>query len=407
MPGPLSHIRVLDLSRILAGPSATQILSDLGAEVIKVERPNVGDDTRTWGPPWLKDRDGAETTDSTYYLASNRGKKSVTVDMSKPEGQKMIRDLAAKSDVVVENYKVGGLKKYKLSYDDLKDDFPGLIYCSITGFGQDGPYAPRAGYDYMIQAMSGMMSITGEADDRPGGGPMRVGVAITDLTTGLYSAIAILSALTHRERTGDGQYIDMALLDCATAILANQGLSYLSTGVAPGRVGNRHPNVVPYQPFQTSDGHVVIAVGNDGQFQRLCGALGIPETAEDERFAKGSARIQHQPELAQIIARIILEKSTPEWLTILEAVSVPCGPINTIEDVFNDPQVLHRGMKHSQPHAAAGDIDLIASPINLSATPVEYQGAPPTLGEHTDHVLRDILELSDDEIAELHNKQVV
>ena len=407
MPGPLSHIRVLDLSRILAGPTSTQILSDLGAEVIKVERPGPGDDTRTWGPPWLQDTDGEDTTDSLYYLACNRGKKSITVDISKPEGQQMIRDLAAKSDVLVENYKVGGLKKYKLTYDDLKDDNPGLVYCSITGFGQDGPYAPRAGYDYMIQAMSGLMSVTGEADDKPGGGPMRAGVSIADLTTGLYSTIAILSALTHRERTGDGQYIDMALLDCASSLLANHATGYLASGVVPGRVGNRHPNVVPYQPFEATDGYIVVAVGNDGQFARLCEVLGIPEVAEDERYTKGSERIQRQPELAELIGNVIKTESCEHWLSVLAEAHVPCGPINTVKDVFDDPQINHRGMRLTLPHSAAGEISMAGSPINLSATPVEYKGGPPTLGEHTEDVLRDILELDDDAIAALQKDGVV
>jgi crotonobetainyl-CoA:carnitine CoA-transferase CaiB-like acyl-CoA transferase len=407
MPGPLSHIRVLDLSRILAGPFSTQILSDLGAEIIKVERPGEGDDTRKWGPPWVQDTDGNDTTDSAYYLACNRGKKSITVDISKPEGQQMIRDLAAKSDVLVENYKVGGLKKYGLTYDDLKDDNPSLVYCSITGFGQTGPYAPRAGYDYMIQAMSGLMSVTGEEDGKPGGGPMRAGVSVADITTGLYSTIAILGALTHRERTGDGQHLDMALLDCATSILANQALTYFNTGIAPVRVGNRHPSVVPYQPFQTSDGHLIIAVGNDGQFERLCGVLGMPEVAADERYAKGSGRIKAQPELAAMIAPLVLEKTTEEWLEIFNGVSVPCGPINNVEDVFNDPQIAHREMRISQPHSKAGSVDLLGSPLNFSATPVEYQGGPPVMGEHTSDVLRDILELDDEQIAKLQTDGIV
>jgi len=407
MPGPLSHIRVLDLSRILAGPTSTQILCDLGAEVIKIERPGAGDDTRQWGPPYLKDEEGNDTSEAAYYLSANRGKRSVTVDISKPEGQKIIRDLAAKSDVVVENYKVGGLAKYKLTYEDLKDENPGLIYCSITGFGQDGPYAPRAGYDYMIQAMGGMMSITGEEDGRPGGGPMRVGVAMADLSTGLYSTIAIVAAIAHRERTGEGQYIDMALLDCATAMLANQGMSYLTTGNAPQRVGNRHPNVVPYQPFETSDGYVVIAVGNDGQFRKLCGVLDLDHLADDPKYATNSARIQCQPELAEILKAPIKLRSTADWLATLEEVNVPCGPINDLEDVFNDPQFKHRGMVVEQEHPLAGTMSLLASPINLSATPVEYQGAPPTLSQHTDDVLSRVLELDAGEIKKLREGGVL
>jgi crotonobetainyl-CoA:carnitine CoA-transferase CaiB-like acyl-CoA transferase len=307
----------------------------------------------------------------------------------------------------VENYKVGGLAKYKLSYDDLKDANPGLIYCSITGFGQNGPYAGRAGYDYMIQAMGGLMSITGEEDERPGGGPMRVGVAIADLSTGLYSTIAILAALTHRERTGDGQYIDMALLDCATAMLANQGMNYLTTGKAPSRVGNRHPNVVPYQPFETADGHVVIAVGNDSQFAKLCAELALDHLIDDPRYATNSARILRQPELAELLIPPIRQRTSEAWLEAFEKVGVPCGPINDLEDLFNDPQIKHRGMVIEQDHPLAGRISLLASPINLSATPVEYQGAPPTLGQHTDDVLSDILELDPGEIEQLRTGGVV
>ena len=407
MPGPLSHIRVLDLSRILAGPTATQILADLGAEVIKIERPGVGDDTRQWGPPYLKDQDGEATSEAAYYLSANRGKRSVTLDISQPEGQEIARNLAAKSDVVIENYKVGGMAKYGLTYDDLKAGNPGLIYCSITGFGQDGPYAQRAGYDYMIQAMSGMMSITGEADELPGGGPMRVGVAVADLSTGLYSTIAILAAVAHRERTGEGQYIDMALLDCATAMLANQGLNYLTTGQAPTRVGNRHPNVVPYQPFETADGYVVVAVGNDAQFAKLCAVLELGHLVDDARYASNSARILCQPELAEILKPPIKQRSTAEWLEVLEEVGVPCGPINDLDEVFNDPQIKHRGMAIEQDHPLAGTVPLLASPINLSATPVEYQGAPPTLGQHTDDVLRRVLELEPGEIARLRRAGVL
>ncbi len=391
MPGPLAHIRVLDLSRILAGPWATQILADLGAEVVKVERPGRGDDTRTWGPPFLKDRDGNDTTDSAYYLAINRGKKSLTLDLASPEGQDLVRQLAAKSDVLVENYKAGGLVKYGLGYDDLAALNPSLVYCSITGFGQDGPYAKRAGYDYLIQAMGGMMSITGPANGEPGAGPLRVGVAVADIITGMYSATAILAALNHRERTGEGQYIDMALLDSATALLANQGMNYLISGRSPGRSGNSHPNVAPYQPFETSDGWIIVAVGNDDQFARFCQLLGLSEMAEEERFIRNQGRIENRAEL----------------IPPLEADGIPGGPINELDQVFADPQVQHRGMNIELPHALAGQVPLIASPMNLSRTPVGYTHAPPTLGEHSEAVLSDVLGLDADEIASLRNREVI
>ena len=391
MPGPLAHIRVLDLSRILAGPWATQILADLGAEVVKVERPGRGDDTRTWGPPFLKDRDGNDTTDSAYYLAINRGKKSLTLDLASPEGQDLVRQLAAKSDVLVENYKAGGLVKYGLGYDDLAALNPSLVYCSITGFGQDGPYAKRAGYDYLIQAMGGMMSITGPANGEPGAGPLRVGVAVADIITGMYSATAILAALNHRERTGEGQYIDMALLDSATALLANQGMNYLISGRSPGRSGNSHPNVAPYQPFETSDGWIIVAVGNDDQFARFCQLLGLSEMAEEERFIRNQGRNENRAEL----------------IPPLEADGIPGGPINELDQVFADPQVQHRGMNIELPHALAGQVPLIASPMNLSRTPVGYTHAPPTLGEHSEAVLSDVLGLDADEIASLRNREVI
>ncbi len=407
MAGPLSHIRVLDLSRVLAGPWAGQNLADLGADVIKVERPGVGDDTRTWGPPFLKDRDGNDTTDSAYYLAINRGKKSLTLDLASPEGQDLVRQLAAKSDVLVENYKAGGLVKYGLGYDDLAALNPSLVYCSITGFGQDGPYAKRAGYDYLIQAMGGMMSITGPANGEPGAGPLRVGVAVADIITGMYSATAILAALNHRERTGEGQYIDMALLDSATALLANQGMNYLISGRSPGRSGNSHPNVAPYQPFETSDGWIIVAVGNDDQFARFCQLLGLSEMAEEERFIRNQGRIENRAELIPPLEAAMRERSSAEWLAALEADGIPGGPINELDQVFADPQVQHRGMNIELPHALAGQVPLIASPMNLSRTPVGYTHAPPTLGEHSEAVLSDVLGLDADEIASLRNREVI
>ncbi len=407
MPGPLAHIRVLDLSRILAGPWATQILADLGAEVIKVERPGRGDDTRTWGPPFLKDQDGNDTTDSAYYLSINRGKKSLTLDLASTEGQDLVRQLALKSDVLVENYKAGGLAKYGLGYDDLAALNPSLIYCSITGFGQDGPYAKRAGYDYLIQAMGGMMSITGPADGEPGAGPMRVGVAVADIITGMYSATAILAALTHRERTGEGQHIDMALLDSATALLANQGMNYLISGRSPGRSGKSHPNVAPYQPFETADGWIIVAIGNDDQFGRYCRLIGLPEMAEDERFVKNQGRIENRSELIPPLEAAMRERTSAEWLAALEAEGIPGGPINELDQVFADPQVQYRGMNIELPHAVAGQVPLIASPINLSQTPVSYTHAPPTLGEHSETVLAEVLELAADEIAELRDRGVI
>ncbi|HJM49025.1 MAG TPA: CaiB/BaiF CoA-transferase family protein [Alphaproteobacteria bacterium] len=407
MSGPLAHIRVLDLSRILAGPWATQILADLGAEVIKVERPGQGDDTRTWGPPFLKDADGKETTDSAYYLAVNRGKKSLTLDLASPQGQDLVRQLAAKSNVLVENYKTGGLAKYGLGYEDLKALNPGLVYCSITGFGQDGPYAKRAGYDYLLQAMGGMMSITGPADGEPGAGPLRVGVALIDIITGMYSATAILAALNHLERTGEGQYIDMALMDSATALLANQGMNYLISGRSPGRSGNSHPNVAPYQPFETADGWIIVAIGNDNQFGRYCRLIGRPEMADDERFKRNQGRIENRAELIPPIEAAMRQRSSADWLAALEAEGIPGGPINELDQVFADPQVQHRGMNIELPHALAGDVPLIASPIKLSQTPVSYSHAPPTLGEHSEAVLADVLGLAADEIAELRQRGIV
>jgi crotonobetainyl-CoA:carnitine CoA-transferase CaiB-like acyl-CoA transferase len=407
MSGALSHVKVLDLSRVLAGPWATQMLADLGAEVIKVERPGVGDDTRGWGPPFLKDRDGQATRDAAYYLCTNRNKKSVTIDITKAEGQRLVRELAAQADVLVENYKVGGLAQYGLDYASMNADFPRLVYCSITGFGQTGPYAPRAGYDFLVQAMGGMMSVTGRADTEEGGGPIKVGVAVTDLFTGLYASNAILAALAWREKSGLGQHIDLALLDVQVATMANQAMNYLYSGRSPGRLGNAHPNVVPYQDFPTADGNVIIAVGNDGQFARLVGALGQPELAVDARFATNLMRVAHRAELIRMLRQQTIRRTTMEWVADLEAVEVPCGPINDLAHVFDDPQVLARGMKLEAEHPTAGPIPLVANPIRLSASPVEYRNAPPTLGQHTVEVLSGMLGYDADGIAGLQAKKVI
>ncbi len=391
MDAALSHVKVLDLSRVLAGPWASQMLADLGADVIKVERPGSGDDTRSWGPPFLHDRDGQPTRDAAYYLCANRNKRSVTIDITTAEGQQLVRELAAQCDVLVENYKVGGLAQYGLDYATLHAEFPRLVYCSITGFGQTGPYAPRAGYDFLVQAMGGLMSVTGRAESEEGAGPLKVGVAVADLFTGLYASNAILAALAYRERSGQGQHIDLALLDVQVACMANQGMNFLYGGRSPGRLGNAHPNVVPYQDFPTADGDVIIAVGNDGQFARLCTAIGRPALATDERFATNLARIAHRVELIRLLRECTLTRSTDEWVAVLEAAEVPCGPINDLARVFEDAQVIARGMKIEVEHATAGAIPLVANPIRLSASPVAYRRAPPTLGQHTREVLADEL----------------
>ena len=390
MAGALSHIRVLDLSRILAGPWAGQILADLGADVIKVERPGPGDDTRGWGPPWIKNDQGQDTSVAAYYLCANRNKRSITVDITQPEGQDIVRQLAAQSDVVLENFKLGGLKQYGLGYDSLKAVNPRLVYCSITGFGQDGPYAPRAGYDFLIQGLGGLMSITGRPDGEPGAGPMKVGVALTDILTGLYATNAVLAALAWREQSGEGQYIDMALLDVQVACLANQAMNYLATGNSPRRMGNAHPSIVPYQDFPTADGHMILAIGNDGQFARFCEVAGRPELAADARFATNRARVENRAELIPLLNEITVTRTTAEWIAQLEARAVPCGPINGLAEVFVDPQVQARGLAVKMPHPEAGEVPLVASPIRLSKTPVEYRRAPPLVGEHTDEILADL-----------------
>lgn len=376
--GALSHIRVLDLSRVLAGPWAGQIFADLGAEVIKVENPNGGDDTRHWGPPFMTDGDGQATEESAYYLCANRGKQSVRIDIRTPEGQQRIRELAQESDVLLENYKVGGLAKYGLDYESLSAINPGLVYCSITGFGQDGPYAHRPGYDFLIQAMGGMMSITGSPDKEP----QRVGVAVTDIMTGLYSTIGVLAALQERERSGLGQHVDLALLDVTTAMLANQASNYLVGGMIPGRIGNIHPNIVPYQVFATADGHCIIAVGNDGQFRKLVEVLGCAELADDERFATNRQRVAHRDTLVPMLEEIIASESRDTWLPAFEAAGVPAGPINSIDEVFADPQLAARGMCVNIPHPDQPDLQVVGNPIKLSRTPVRYDRPPPRLGEH-------------------------
>lgn len=400
MAGPLSHVRVLELSRVLAGPWAAQTLADLGADVIKVERPGQGDDTRTWGPPWA----GSQ---SAYFLSANRGKRSVTIDFEKAEGRELVRRLAAEADVVIENFKVGGLVKYGLDHDSLRALNPRLVYCSITGFGQDGPYAARAGYDFMIQGMGGLMSITGQPDGTPGGGPVKVGVAVTDVFTGLYAAIGVLGALQHRDRTGQGQWVNLALLDVQVAVLANQAMNALVGGGPPRRLGNAHPNIVPYQAFATADGHIILAVGNDGQFARFCQVAGRPELATDERFATNPARVANRATLVPELEALLRQRSSRDWLDALEAVGVPCGPINDLAQVFADPHVRARGLRQDLPHPEAGSVPTVASPIRYSATPIEHTLAPPALGQHTDAVLGGTLGLSAADIAALRERGVV
>ena len=407
MPGPLSHLTVLDLSRVLAGPWCTQLLADLGAEVIKIEKPGSGDDTRSWGPPFLKDREGRETGEAAYYLACNRGKKSVAVDFTQSEGQAIVRDLARAADVVVENFKVGGLKKYGLDYASLATVNPRLVYCSITGFGQTGPYAERAGYDFMIQGMGGFMSVTGERDDAPGGGPQKAGIAVADLMTGMYAATAVLAAIAHREREGIGQYIDTSLFDTQIAMMATLDMNYLVSGTPPGRAGNAHQSIVPYQVFACADGHLILAVGNDGQFARFCDAAGKPEWRADPRFATNAGRVQRRDILVPMIAELMLERTQRDWLSALEVVGVPCGPINRLDQVFADPQAKARGMRIDLPHPLSGTVPQVANPLNFSATPLTYTQAPPLLGEHTEAVLAGRLGLSKQSLADLVARAVI
>lgn len=407
MNNALSHITVLDLSRVLAGPWAGQVLADLGADVIKVEKPGTGDDTRGWGPPFLRDTQGRDSADAAYYLCANRNKKSITVDFTTPEGQAIVRDLARKSDVVLENFKVGGLQAYGLDYASLRAVNPKLVYCSITGFGQTGPYAPRAGYDLLVQAMGGLMSVTGRQDDEPGAGPQKAGVAVTDILAGLYATVGVLAALSHRDRTGIGQHIDVGLLDVQVACLANQAMNYLVSGSTPRRSGNAHPNLVPYQDFPTSDGYMIIAVGNDAQFARACGVLGLAELAGEPNFVNNKSRVINRRELIHKLSAVTVTHPTSHWVAALEGVGVPAGPINSIGEVFDDPQVRARSMRIELPHPVAGSVSLVANPLRLSETPVTYRSAPPTLGAHTREVLAERLAMSSANIDSLISKGII
>ena len=407
MPGALSHIRVLDLSRVLAGPWAGQILGDLGAEVIKVERPGSGDDTRHWGPPYVKDAEGNDSREAAYFQSANRNKQSVTLDFTQAEGQRLVRELVQNCDVLLENFKVGGLAAYGLDYEALKAINPRLIYCSITGFGQNGPYAKRAGYDFMIQGLGGLMSLTGKPDGEEGAGPMKVGVALTDILTGLYATVGVLAALNQREQSGLGQHIDVALLDVQVACLANQAMNYLNTGVSPKRLGNAHPNIVPYQDFPSADGNFIIAVGNDGQFRKLCEVAGLTALADDPRFSSNKARVAHRAELIPLLRQATVFKTTVEWVTLLEAAGVPCGPINDLAQVFADPQVQARGLRLDLPNSLGSTTPQVASPLRLSETPVQYRNAPPLLGEHTELVLSRHLGQSAEQIRALREAGVL
>ena len=401
MAGPLSHIRVLDLSRVLAAPWTGQNLADLGAEVIKVERPLKGDDSRAFGPPWLKDAAGKDTGESAYFACANRGKKSITVNLAAPEGQRIVRELASQCDVLLENYKPGDLGRYGLGYDDLKKVNPKLVYCSVTGFGHTGPYRDRPGYDFMIQGMGGLMSVTGERDDLPGGGPQKAGIPIADIMTGMYATVAVCAALAHRAETGIGQHLDLALLDSQVAVLANQGANYLATGVSPRRLGNAHPNIVPYQTFKTADGDVILACGNDNLFRKFCEVGQCQHLATDARFATNGKRVENRAELTAILDGIFRSRTTRDWTEALEAAGVPNGPINTLEQVFREPQAIARGLKVEIPHPLAGSVSLVRSPMRFSATPLEHKVPPPLLGQHTAEILRGLLGRSDADIDKL------
>jgi len=407
MPGPLSHLTILDLSRVLAGPWCTQLLADLGATVLKIERPGSGDDTRAWGPPFVKDRDGNDTQESAYYLACNRGKRSVAIDFTTSEGRDLVLSLARQSDALVENFKVGGLAKYRLDYASVAKVNPRLVYASITGFGQDGPYASRAGYDFIVQGMSGFMSVTGERDDVAGGGPQKAGVAITDLMTGMYASVALLAALAHRDRTGAGQWIDACLFDSSVAMMSVIDLNYLVSGVVPGRAGNAHQNIVPYQTFAAGDGHLIVAVGNDSQFRAFCAVVGRPGWASDPRFATNAARVRNRDTLVPMIAAILRERTRRDWLVALESAGIPSGPINGVDQVFADPQVNARGMRIDLPHPLAGQVPQVRTPLALSATPLAYDRAPPLLGQDTASVLHERLGLDEHAIAKLAARRII
>lgn len=407
MSGALSHIRVLDLSRVLAGPWCGQILGDLGAEVIKVERPGAGDDTRHWGPPYIKNAEGNDSREAAYFQSANRNKQSLTLDFTQPEGQRLVRELVAQCDVLLENFKVGGLAAYGLDYESLKAINPRLIYCSITGFGQTGPYAKRAGYDFMIQGLGGLMSLTGRPEGEEGAGPVKVGVALTDILTGLYATVGVLAALNQREQSGIGQHIDVALLDVQVACLANQAMNYLATGVSPKRLGNAHPNIVPYQDFPSADGNFILAVGNDGQFRKFCEVAGLAGLADDPRYATNKARVANRAELIPQLRQATVFKTTAQWVELLEQAGVPCGPINDLQQVFADPQVLARGLRLDLPNSLGSHTPQVASPLRLSATPVAYRSAPPLLGEHTDTLLQRLLGVSEEGIGELRTAGVI
>ena len=407
MAGPLVGYRVLDLSRILAGPWLGQLLSDLGAEVWKIERPGTGDDTRQWGPPFLKDRDSNDTTESAYFLSANRGKHSICVDIATEEGSEIVRSLAQQADIVIENYKVGDMRRYGLDYESLRKLKPDIIYCSITGYGQTGPMKDVAGYDMAIQATGGLMSITGESDNKPGGGPQKVGVPIVDILTGMYSATGVLSALLHRERTGEGQHIDMALLDVQVSVLANQSLNYLTTGRSPKRYGNAHPNIVPYQVFKTKDGSFVLAVGNDQQFRKFCATAGFAELAADTRFATNTDRLHNRDQLIPLLDVHLAKQTTHHWVSLLEPVGVPCAPINTLDLVFAHPQVIHRELQINLPHPSGAITPLVGNPIKFSKTKIEYSKSPPLRGEDTEQVLKTVLKFDQAKIQRLSDRRIV
>jgi formyl-CoA transferase len=407
MSGPLSHIKVLDLSRVLAGPWAAQNLADLGAQVIKVERPLKGDDSRAFAPPFLTDVQGNVTKESAYYCAANRGKKSITIDIASQAGQDLVKELAKDVDVIVENYKVGDLARYGLGYEDIKKINPGIIYCSVTGFGQTGPYKDRPGYDFMAQGMGGLMSVTGESQDLPGGGPQRVGVPIIDMTTGMYATVAICAAIAHRAVSGVGQWVDVALLDSCVALLSNQAMNYFATGTSPEMIGNAHPNIVPYQSFKTADGAIILACGNDNLFNKFCEVAQCQHLAQDPKFATNGQRVSNRAEITQLLAAIFNQKTTKEWVALLDDAGVANGPINSIAEVFEEPQVQARGMQIQLDHATAGKVTLVGSPMKFSATPISYETPPPALGQHTQEILEKVLHKSAAQITQLKDSGIV